>query len=157
MLRSLPSFALFALLSAAKPLHGQELVGWEKVYESAEYDYMVSVESLSFGRDESGAATVRFWLGKMLVRFPEEVRAALVQERVAQGGQADGYDAYASTTSLVRVHCGREAYSMGESTDFDARGGVLNERLGDSEWRVPTPGASGEAMREVVTWVCARA
>jgi hypothetical protein len=119
---------LAAVLSLAAPLDAQELVGWQLLYSSSDYDYRLE-ESYGVAEFDSlpePLEAARVTVAQMLVRHLEAARLEVVGRVEARGLDAAGYDRYATSTHLVDVECASNAIRVVETTDFALDGTALH-------------------------------
>jgi hypothetical protein len=94
----------------------------------------------------------------MLVRYVDETRVAIAQDRTARGIDSPGYDSFASSTYLLDVtSCdGQARVSVVEITDYDSRGQVLSRTRPESRWAAAVAQWDDAATRRLIAWACAK-
>lgn len=146
-------------LSLVGPSHlcAQVLDDWYILHSSEAFDYLVT--DSGFGeRDstEQGPRALRVTASRMLVRYVDETRVAIVQDRTARGMVSPGYNGFASSTYLLDVtSCdGRALVSVVEITDYDSRGQVLSRTRPESRWAAAVAQWDDAATARLIDWAC---
>jgi hypothetical protein len=148
-------------LSLAGPsrLCAQVLDDWYILHSSHAFDYLVTERG--FGDRDSidqGPRVLRVTASRMLVRYVDETRVAIVQDRTARGMDSSGYDSFVSSTYLLDVtSCdGQALVSVVEITDYDSHGQVLSRTRPESHWAAAVAQWDDAATRRLIDWACSK-
>ena len=144
-------------VSASVPLAGQALTGWRTVHIADEYDYLMSLESITPIADADGVdEIIGVHLSKMLVRLVEETRPQVSAARRAAGRPTDGYDAYASSTDVLWIKCEERAISIRQTIDFASDGSTLDRWEPAPVWQGLSKFRGAPAVLATFDWICNR-
>jgi len=146
------------VLTARQPVDAQILDEWRLVHSDSSFDYLVTDRGfahVSTGLD--GTRVHRAVSSRMLVRYVDATRADLLATRREAGLPTAGYDAYASSTYVLAVHCVRRELWVTETVDYDDGGTVLDRKQADEGSTSRPHGWSADAIRAVLDWACRKA
>lgn len=148
-------------LSLLGPSHlsAQVLDDWYILHSSEAFDYLVTERG--FGKRDSteqGPRVLRVTASRMLVRYVDDTRVAIVRDRTARGMDSSGYDSFASSTYLLDVRScdGQAQVSVVEITDYDSRGQVLSRTRPESRWATAVAQWDDAATARLIDWACSK-
>jgi hypothetical protein len=143
-----------ALAFAGQPLTAQILEEWRLLHSDTAFDYLVTDRGFSHTRTEvDGTRHFRVVASRMLVRYVDRTRTALVVRRGEAGRPVRGYTDYASSTYILDIDCMKSLITVREAADYADNGVVLDRMRWEDDAGEPVDWPRS-ATSAVTSWAC---